>query len=288
MVQCGDLIITFSEKANTFNNTKKNTNTNFIGGNIFRSYETTCKLATEINETLINDYQETDTPCQRCLINSTLTSSTFSDFDDDNDYGLYEDLEDDFNINLTTETLDMISTPLSSEGNASNLVIYTVQNNYAHVSCRSFEKKMDKTSSVCISMTGERIVQDSSGVHAEYHVKMVNGSVEYNIWKTFNDFQEIAKACREVSNIKKSIWPSIFTVSIAKRRRCQRNRRSIRLRKTLLAWDYVIHERSKRNWFKQLSGSSLVAEANDLQIFLECLLFEIPDIEILVEFLASD
>lgn len=255
----------------------------------------TCKLTMESNKIAVKNCNNnidisSKLSSSNSLVSETSTIScdlTLSESGDDSDYGLYEDLEDDSSIKSKTGTVAAIGKSLSKP-NASNLVIYTVKNSHAHTSCRSFEKKTDKTSSVCISMTGVRIVQDSSGVHAEYHVKMVLGLVEYNTWKTFDDFQEIAKACLEFSNKKMSIWPSIFAILIAKKNVCKISRGSTRLTKTIKAWNNVILERSKRSWFKQISVSSLMAESNALQFFLECLLFEIPNIDILLEFLTSN
>lgn len=220
-------------------------------------------------------------------VTSTLsnTTSVSSESCHDGDYGLYEDLEDE--TSTKSKNGATIAAPSSSSfAKTSKLVIYTVKNSHAHISCRSFEKKTDKTSSVHISMTGVRIVQDSSGLQAEYHVKMVIGLVEYNSWKTFDDFQDVAKACTEVSTRKNSVWSAFLATLMENKNVYRRSRGSKRLTKTLLAWEGVILERSKRNWFKHLSVSSLMAESNTLQFFLECLLFEIPDVDILIEFLA--
>jgi hypothetical protein len=240
-----------------------------------------------MNIVTMKDYPKMETQCKlsssESLVSVTSTlSDTSSESGDDGDYGLYEDFEDETTI---TAKISTVAAPSSSSHlKTSKLVIYTVKNSHAHVSCRSFEK--NKTSSVHISMTGVRIVQDSSGLQAEYHVKMVIGLVEYNSWKTFNDFQEIAKACMEVCRKKKSFWSALFATLMENKNVYRISRGSKRLTKTLLAWDNVILERSKRNWFKHLSVSSLMAESNALQLFLECLLFEIPDIDILIEFLA--
>mmetsp|Transcript_478 Transcript_478/g.537 ORF Transcript_478/g.537 Transcript_478/m.537 type:complete len:260 (+) Transcript_478:262-1041(+) len=215
------------------------------------------------------------------------TPSTLSECGDDSDYGLFEDLEDDFNfIKSRAETMATTAKSSSSfKTNTSKSVVYTAQNKNAHISCRLFEMNMEKTSSVSISITGESIVQDSSGLHAEYHVKMVLDSVEHNSWKTLNDFEEIAKACQEFSNKKKSVWQSLSSVLIEKRV-YKVSQPSTMFTMTLLAWDNVVHQRFKRNWFKQLSASTLVLESQALQYFLECLFFAIPKIDILIEFMA--
>jgi hypothetical protein len=289
MVQFG-----IQEEANLFDNTKRNKCLHLIDGKVFNSFDTK-KRALRINDLKSCDLKSCanlDASSVRSSSNSlgAPTPSTLSECDDDSDYGLFEDLEDDFNfIKSRAETIVTTTESSSSfKANTSNSVVYAVQNHHAHISCRSFEKNMEKTSSASISITGESIVQDSSGLHAEYHVKMVLDSVEHNSWKTLNDFQEIAKACEEFSNPnkKKSIWQSLFPVLKEKKRVYKVSQPSTTFTLTLLAWDNVVHQRFKRNWFKQLSASTLVLESKALQFFLECLFFAIPKIDILIEFMA--
>jgi hypothetical protein len=273
--------------------TKRNRCLNLNDWNILRGYEATCELASEMNEIKAKSYHNLNVSCKLSSSNSlgalSSTTSTLSECGDDSDYGLYEYLEDDSNIKSKIATFVTTATSSSSsQANAANLVIYAIQNNHVHVSCRSFENFMEKSSSASISMIGERIVQDSLGLHAEYHVKMILDFVEYSSWKTFNDFEEMAKACLLFSNKKKSIWSSLGIILPVKKSVYKVSRGSTRLSKTVLAWDNVIHERFKRNWFKQLSALTLIDESKSLQYFLECLLFETPNIDILLEFLASN
>ena len=221
---------------------------------------------------------------------------------DDSDYGLYEDFEEltgafsnfaaitSTNSTISLQQLYSTHTHLTKQKDLSRVVLYTVKNSHAHISCRSFDKTSTKpyqNTSVCISMTGVRIVQDSIGLHPEFHVKMTFGLQDYAAWKTLNEFKEVANACLEFSSRKKKfVWPSIF-FSPQKKETRYRASRSMRLRKTILAWENVVIVTSRRSWFGQLSVTSLMAESNALEHFLESLLFEIPDVEILLEFLRE-
>jgi hypothetical protein len=225
---------------------------------------------------------------------------------DDSDYGLYEDMEETIVIKAKTSALckkesssDLFRRhqEISKLKNKdlSRMIVYTVKNSHAHTSCRSFEKTLESNSppvSVCISMTGVRIVQDSMGLHAEFHVKMSLGEEEFMAWKTFNDFKDIAKACSKFAGQdRRYIWPafSFFPFAIEEDRKPRtRSYGRRRLRKTLQAWEKVVTVKSERNWFGQISVASLMAESNALEEFLESLLFEIPDVDILLEFLDSN
>lgn len=228
------------------------------------------------------------------ISSGTATLSDSGDESNESDYGLYEDLEEQPNDvperhgPVDLQQRQQICQRSTKPQDLSRMIVYTVKNSHAHISCRSFEKNLERfvNISVCISMTGVRIVQDSMGLHAEFHVKMSFGMTDYIAWKTLDEFKEIAGACLEFSSRKKKItWLSAFFPSEKKNIR-YRVSRSTRLRKTLLAWENVEIVTSKRNWFGQLSVASLMAESNALEHFLESLLFEIPDVDILVEFLS--
>jgi hypothetical protein len=236
-------------------------------------------------------------PSSGSIASGTATPSDSGDESDDSDYGLYEDFEEmsSASPNSSARSREHSSIDLQQRRqihqnlpqDLSRMIVYTVKNSHAHISCRSFDKTFEKpylNISVCISMTGVRIVQDSMGLHAEFHVKMTFGREEYVAWKTLEDFKEVANACLEFSSRKKKIsWLSAFFP--VKKETKYRASRSMRLKTTLLAWENVIIVTSKRNWFGQLSVASLMAESNALEHFLESLLFEIPDVDILLEFL---
>ena len=240
-------------------------------------------------------------PSPRSLTSGSVTASDSEDESDNSDYGLYEDFEEVPNPGTITPTFQSSSftkqssskvhASKASSADSTRTVVYTVKNSHSHISCRSFDKTMDNNKSfsnvpVRISMTGVRIVQDSIGMHAEFFVKMSLGLEDYVGWKTLEDFKEVANACLEFSDEKKfNIWPSIFLQRIPSHKKYSMMR-STRLKKTLLAWENVRSVTSKRNWFGQLSVASLMVESNALERFLESLLFEIPDPEVLIEFLT--
>lgn len=242
-------------------------------------------------------------PSSGSLTSGTVTASDSEDESEDSDYGLYEDFEEMPSSGNTTPPLQSLSaikqshtnvlTKKASTTDSSRMIVYTVKNSHSHISCRSFDKTMNNSKSssnvpVRISMTGVRIVQDSIGMHAEFFVKMSLGLEDYVGWKTLEDFKEVANACLEFSTKKKkSSWPSIFLKPINKEPR-YRVSRSTRLVETVSAWEKVVLVISQRNWFGQLSVASLMAESNALEHFLESLLFEIPDADILMEFLCVD
>ena len=240
-------------------------------------------------------------PSSGSLTSGSVTASDSEDESDNSDYGLYEDFEEVPNPGTITPTFQSSSfnkqssskvhASKASSADSTRTVVYTVKNSHSHISCRSFDKTMDNNKSfsnvpVRISMTGVRIVQDSIGMHAEFFVKMSLGLEDYVGWKTLEDFKEVANACLEFSTKKKkTTWPSIFLRPISKEPR-YRVSRSTRLVETIVAWEKVLLVISQRNWFGQLSVASLMAESNALEHFLESLLFEIPDADILMEFLG--
>jgi hypothetical protein len=230
------------------------------------------------------------------------TSPAESDCDcDDNDYGLYDDFEEMPRLSKKAESF--VETMTSAElqkhlqtytktakfEDSSRIVVYTIKGGNAPTSCRSFDKVCEKTStnvSVCISMTEVRVVQDSLGVHPEFHVKMKHGADDYESWKSFDDFMEVANACQEFSSRKRRRpWPAMFSSEVKKNVSYETPRTRL-LRKTLLAWERVLVVTTTRHWFSRQSVSSLMTELNALEHFMESLLFEIPDVDILLEFLS--
>lgn len=255
------------------------------------SAKSTCATDISLNEHRSSDSFTTGT-----------TSSAESDCDcDDNDYGLYEDFEE--MPRLAKKSESFIETMTSAElqkhlqtytktakfEDSSRIVVYTIKGGNAPTSCRSFDKICEKTStnvSVCISMTEVRVVQDSLGVHPEFLVKMRHGADDYESWKTFDEFMEVANACHEFSSRKRRrSWGVMFTPEV-KRNSSSDPPRTRLLRKTLLAWERVLVVTTTRHWFSRQSVSSLMTELNSLEQFMESLLFEIPDVDILLEFLS--
>ena len=227
----------------------------------------------------------------------TVTPPLSDDETDQSDYGLYEDLEESYSPSNTGESFlpsmqlfeSRIRGPRPQKSqDMARTIVYTFNRCDAHFSCRSFDKAFHKSLaavSVCISTTAVRIVQDSVGLHPEFCVKMRLGVQEHTAWKALHEFKAIANACLKFSSKKrKSMFTSIFSTTPVEDNIYEVSP-SILLKNTNLAWEKVLLVASKRDWFGRFSVTSLIAESQALEYFLENLLFEIPDIDILIEFL---
>lgn len=227
----------------------------------------------------------------------TATPPLSDDETDQSDYGLYEDLEESYAPTNTGES--SLPSILSFESRIRSprpqrtqdlcrTIVYTFTRCDAHFSCRSFEKAFQISLapvSVCISTTAVRIVQDSVGLHPEFCVKLRLGVEDHTAWKTLDEFKAIANACLKFSSKRrKSIFTSIFFPTPMEDN-IYGVSPSVLLKNTNLAWERVLLVASKRDWFGRFSVRSLIAESQALEYFLENLLFEIPDIDILIEFL---
>jgi hypothetical protein len=233
-----------------------------------------------------------------CSYSSGAATPPLSDDEtDQSDYGLYEDLEEsDAPSNAgesflpsvpSFESRTRVLRPQKNQ-DMSRTIVYTFNRCDAHVICRSFDKAFQKSLapvSVCISTTAVRIVQDTVGLHPEFCVKMRLGSQEHTAWRALHEFKAIANACLKFSSKKrKSMFTSIFSPTTVEDNIYEVSP-SILLKNTNLAWEKVLLVASKRDWFGRFSVTSLIAESQALECFLENLLFEIPDIDILIEFL---
>jgi hypothetical protein len=232
------------------------------------------------------------------VASKTTAPSVSGDESDGADYGIYEDFEDhQRNNGRELSIAEILSSnrqrrqsrnKSQKESDLSRMIVYTVKINSANISCRSFDKSslIPSNVSVCISLTGVRIVQDSTGLHPEFHVVMSVGDEEIETWKILHDFAQVANACMEFSRKnRKVVWPS-STSALANGEVKYIVSQSKLLGKTVAAWRKVLAVTSKRNWFGRVSVASSMAESRTLEHFIECLLFEIPDIDILLEFLC--
>lgn len=228
----------------------------------------------------------------------TTDPSIWGDESDGTDYGVYEDFEDfQRNSGKKMSIAEILSdnrqhrrshNKSREEPDLSRMIVYTVKINSANISCRSFDRSslIRSNVSVCISMTGVRIVQDSTGLHPEFHVVMSVGDEVIETWKILHDFAQVANACMEFSRKnKKVVWPSATNTSVSGEIKYIVSQSKL-LGKTVSAWRKVLAVTSKRNWFGRVSVASSMAESKTLEHFIECLLFEIPDIDILLEFLC--
>jgi hypothetical protein len=192
---------------------------------------------------------------------------------------------------VTTASSSLLSTPLSQPGSKpvtptrikdsqkqkqqsisckEKSVVCLIEDQQCSLTCRSFEST-DETScsspkvTVSVSMGGIRVILENDTLVEipEYKVKIKIEEEEYIVWKRFSDFQSLGEACR------------YFTFH---------NKKSL-LIKTVKSWKAVLSHRPF--WIKPNSVNFLIEESKLLEMFMENLLFEIPCIEMLFEFLLS-
>lgn len=207
-----------------------------------------------------------------------LSSSNLED--NDQDYGYFGDFQDDLEFRDEYETGRSLSSSsrngslsMSSHSssislsslprNSSSLVLFEEDN--VAVSCRSFPCSISNSKlSVCIAVSGIRIVHEGFREYVEYKVKMRIDDQEFNCWKRFSEFESLGEACRHRANKTEKI-------------------KSHRLKKSLAAWQAVLDHRP---WFwTSLAPGRLRQELVLLDRFIRNLLFEAPSLHLLVEFL---
>lgn len=151
---------------------------------------------------------------------------------------------------------------------SSKSVICSIEDHKAPLTCRSFDHINTKASlSVCIALAGFRIIHNGVSEEAEYKVKLIIDGREYITWKRYQDFQSLGHACTELST-----WPTRTGVKYA-------------LQQTVDAWKLV--ERN-RPWFvKPNNVQYLLSESALLENFMKQLLFEIPCVQTLLEFVLG-
>lgn len=145
---------------------------------------------------------------------------------------------------------------------------------------------------VCLAIAGIRIVHDvqyPSMDIAEYKIQLhINGEV-YSTWKRYEDFQLVAEACHEYMQQQ---------VKYLQQMKQQRRRQQFyaldnvkhalpvihELYETLDAWKDVVKHRPY--WFKPTNYVQFIQEESELlQEFMKNLLFEIPNVRMLLEFI---
>lgn len=123
------------------------------------------------------------------------------------------------------------------------------------------------TSTIYLSIKGEDV---------EYQIKLTIDKTELISWKRYADFEALANACYEYKQICSQRKHHIKQLSKRKR---------IKLDRTILAWNNVC---GNRPWFyRQLKPSYLTNELRLLNSFMKALLFEIPFIQLLTEFMQN-
>jgi len=232
---------------------------------------------------------------QNCsvLAPSGSSSSSFSAETDD-EYGYYDDFHDEPTPSMDENCYNVCMSKKSSSNNPNLVTPYTSAKSLAHspiaqkiisrdvssvvcflgdlhadVSCRSFESTGPASTkvNVCIVMDGIRLVQKFflSEV-AEYKLRILIDDREFIAWKSFCDFQSLGEACR------------IHMDRI-------RGKGKHNLTNTVQSWDAVL---SHRCWWRRPNQIDFIKEESRLlEDFMKHLLFEIPCIEMLVEFVVS-
>ena len=167
--------------------------------------------------------------------------------------------------------------------------VFIFENGRAPVCCRAFESTVSlRTLQVCVSLSGFRIVQSDVGEYAEFKVKMFLNDKEITCWKKFSQFEQLAEACREYSKVEiVQSWTTLFRPAPRPLKFC-RDRSKTDFSDTLVAWERLM---DARFWGWTLSHAisvqRLMDESQHLELFLKCILFEIPNADILVEFFCQ-
>lgn len=195
-------------------------------------------------------------------------------------YGFFEDMNEDIVETAVQETLSTYSSSQQSLESIDHTVICEVCDVKAPICCRSFQTNKSfegqcfavATASICVE--GYRIVQDSAGYEAvEYKVKFaLEEQQTFVAWRRFSDFKDLAEACREYTTARIHICYEDFVNNPNP------------MEKTLAAWDDV--SRNRPFWFNG-SGTNvnhIISELLLLKKFLSNLLFEVPCMEMLLEF----
>lgn len=158
------------------------------------------------------------------------------------------------------------STSASSLSSSSSdlAVLCVIESRAAPISCRSFDNV-----TVCMTMGGFRVVQEGYQEEVEYKVTLTMDGKEMVAWKKFKDFRDLGEACQ------------IYAHRLNKTRTG-----SPIFRNTIHAWQRVV--RNRPWWSKpQCSMKYLCSEARLLGNFLKNLLFEVPSVGMLQEFVVN-
>jgi hypothetical protein len=201
------------------------------------------------------------------------------------DYGYYDDLEylhfkhniESFE-SLSDSCISESSSTTSQVSNSSNWLENTVivgsfdNCRTASSVCRSFSDLNNICIlPACLSLDGFRIIHDRFGEDIEYKLVLKVAEMEYVAWRRFNEFESIANACFEYSKKFDHQWTSTTYLST--------------LCNTLSSWNKVIENRP---WFgRTLSVKFILSELELLDGFVKNLLFEVPCLQFLLEFVCS-
>lgn len=117
-------------------------------------------------------------------------------------------------------------------------------------------------------------------------VKITIDDAEHTSWKQYSDFEALANACCEYTQACEKMKRYLKGKKQSQLSSSSYRRKGIKLDKTISAWTDV---KNNRPWFfQQLGIASLSKELRLLATFLKALLFEIPCLQLLVQFMNND
>jgi hypothetical protein len=198
-----------------------------------------------------------------------------------NEYGLYDEVDERvvfpevvntyaYNVPALIKTNLSLQTPSTSakRTNPACHIICGVEDTPSPTACRSYPALKSSAKVACISINGLRIVQDAQGEDAEYHIKLAVDSKVASSWKRYSNFKALGDALEEFCDGGLLI------------------RRSKHLQESLATWRKI---QEHRPWLlRDLSVQFLREETQLLEVFLSSLLFEVPTVDLLLEFVTHD
>jgi len=210
-------------------------------------------------------------------------STSLDSYIEVSDYGFYDEcdpepdvmtvghsqmnvVEEDYSSHYATSSQNSSSSKLmkmSSRSSSNDTlspdasVICLIEDSKAPLVCRSFDSV-----SVSVALGGLRIVQSNYSEVAEFKVKLNVDGREFVTWRRFNDFQTLGRACAEFSKKQQS--------------------RQNMLQNTVLAWQEV--EKHRPWWVSPTNIQHLLQESVLIEAFMKNLLYEIPCVQMLLEF----
>lgn len=193
-----------------------------------------------------------------------------------------------------------ISRSLSRTASSSAMsvsVICQYEDDKPTLTCRSFETiELNTKLTVFIALSGIRILHEGDWNLTEipeYKLRVTIDGQEFLSWKRFEDFQALGEACSQYMKDKRGGggsggglggWMGGVGGAGRERRGGRGKDKKYSLTNTVSAWKDVLRHRPF--WAKTSSLKFLTEEQQLLENFMKNLLFEIPSIELLVEFLT--
>jgi hypothetical protein len=245
--------------------------------------------------TIVNPNQFSNTSTDSCS-----SSWSHSSAKTDDEYGYYDDsfieevvtpIEEQKNSSKSHSSSfrSLPVTPLASANASKNIsrcsssVLCQYEDEKATLTCRSFETvEMNSKCTVSVALAGIRIVQEGLFREiAEYKLRITLENQEFITWKRYEDFSSLGEACSlHMKNTKRNSSGS----SGNNKNNKQLKGRKCSLQNTVNAWNDVLDHRP---WFSSPTGAEFLLEELDLlENFMKNFLFEIPCVEMLVEFVT--